>query len=173
MKTCFLLLTLCTAATLASPSSAADPQREAAVARRGADVMPFSVKATTHIFTKTDQGGVQRVVAKDPADTPQVKLVRDHLQDLQHQFLQGDFSGPTHIHGAAMPGLATLKAAKPGQVAIENRDVEAGAELRYETADPKLVQALHQWFDAQVADHGRDAMAGHAQHHKHGSMMKP
>jgi hypothetical protein len=32
------------------------------------------------------------------------------------------------------------------------------------------VAALHQWFDAQLADHGKDAMAGHAQH---GGGMKP
>jgi hypothetical protein len=62
-----------------------------------------------------------------------------------------------------MPGLAALKAARPGQVAIEYRDVSGGAELRYRTADARLVAALHAWFDAQLSDHGADAMAGH--HH--------
>ena len=71
-----------------------------------------------------------------------------------------------------MPGLADLKAARPGQVTIEYRDVDAGAELRYRTSDAKLVAALHQWFDAQLSDHGADAMAGHMQHHDHGAMTK-
>ena len=47
----------------------------------------------------------------------------------------------------------------------------AGAELTYRTADPKLVAALHKWFNAQLSDHGADAMAGH-QHHDHGAMIK-
>ena len=152
-------------------ANAADAQRQAEVAKRGADVMPFSLKATTHVFTKTVQGGAQRVVAKSPADATQVRLVREHLHDIQTQFLKGDFSGPSHIHGNEMPGLADLQAAKPGQVAIDYKDVDGGAELSYRTADAKLVAALHRWFDAQLSDHGADAMAGH-QHHQHGEMKK-
>ena len=145
---------------------AADAQRQAEVAKLGADVMPFSLKATTHIFTKTAEGGIQRVVAKSAIDTKQVRLVREHLHDIQTQFLRGDFSGPSHIHGNEMPGLAELKSAKPGQIAIEYKDVDGGAELTYRTADARLVAALHEWFDAQLSDHGADAMAGHMQHHQ-------
>jgi hypothetical protein len=156
---------------LSLPAIAADAQRQAEVAKRGADVMPFSLKATTHVFTKTAEGGTQRVVAKNAADAKQVKLVREHLQDIRSQFLKGDFSGPSHIHGADMPGLAELQSSNPGQVSVDYKEVRAGAELTYRTADPKLVVALHQWFDAQLSDHGADAMAGH-QHHDHGAMMK-
>ena len=53
-------------------TAAQDAQRQAEVAKRGADVMPFSLKATTHIFTKTADGGIQRVVAKRAADTEQI-----------------------------------------------------------------------------------------------------
>jgi len=158
-------------AALSLPALAADAQRQAEVAKLGADVMPFSLKATTHIFTKTADGGIQRVVAKNAADAKQIKLVREHLRNIRSQFLKGDFSGPSHIHGADMPGLAELQSSKPGQVSIEYKDVKAGAELTYGTADPKLVAALHQWFDAQLSDHGADAMAGH-QHHDHGATMK-
>lgn len=63
-----------------------------------------------------------------------------------------------------MPGVAQLKAAKPGQVAIADKDVEGGAELRYRTSDAKLVSALHAWFDAQLSEHGADAMASHKCH---------
>ncbi|MBU1439751.1 MAG: aspartate carbamoyltransferase [Gammaproteobacteria bacterium] len=145
---------------------AADPQREAEVAQRGADVMPFSLEATRHVFTKTADGGVQRVVAKRASDTQQVQLVRQHLHEIRAQFLRGDFSGPSHIHGNEMPGLAELKAAKPGAVAVAYRDVKGGAELSYRTNDPKLVSAIHRWFDAQLSDHGADAMSGHG-HHGH------
>lgn len=131
--------------------------------------MPFSLKATTHVFTKTTEGGVQRVVAKRAADKQRVKLVRAHLREIQAQFLKGDFSGPSHIHGDQMPGLAQLKAAKPDKIAIDYRDVDGGAELTYRTPDAKLVSALHTWFDAQLSDHGAGAMAGHEHRHEHGA----
>lgn len=166
------VLACAAAALLSAAAGAADAQHQAEVAQRGPDVMPFSLKATQHVFTKTPDGGVQKVVARNTADSGQVKLVRGHLRDIRMQFLEGDFSGPTHIHGAEMPGLAGLKAAKPGLVAIDYKEVAGGAELTYRTADASLATALHSWFDAQVSDHGPDAMAGPMQH-DHGSMMKP
>lgn len=142
----------------------AETQRQAEVARLGKDVMPFTLDATTHIFTKNKNGGVQQVVAKAARDETQIKQIRQHLHEIQAQFLKGDFSGPTHIHGQTMPGLAELKAAKPGQLAIEYRDIEDGAELTYKTAEAKVVAALHTWFDAQLSDHGKDAMDGQVKH---------
>jgi len=71
------------AAVLTAPASAADAHRQAEVAQRGPDVMPFSLKATQHVFTKTPDGGVQKVVARNTADSEQVKLVRGHLRDIQ------------------------------------------------------------------------------------------
>jgi hypothetical protein len=144
----------------------ADAQRQAEVARRGADVMPFSLAATQHLFTKTAGGGIQQVTARKPSDAVQIRLVRGHLKDLQAQFQSGEFSGPAHIHGEDMPGLAQLKAAPRGKLSIDFRELPAGAELTYRTDDPALAQALHQWFDAQLSDHGTDAMVGHPHHHE-------
>lgn len=142
----------------------ADTQRQAEVARRGTNVMPFDLAATQHVFTSTPDGGVQQVVARNPHNHAQVQLVRGHLREIRAQFLQGDFSGPGHIHGQDMPGLAELKAARPGQVAIAYQDIDGGAELKYSTVDTGLVAALHQWFDVQLSDHGKDAMQGHTNH---------
>ena len=36
--------------------------------------------------------------------------------------------------------------------------------------EARLVAALHQWFDAQLSDHGKDAVQGHAHHD---GTMKP
>jgi hypothetical protein len=146
-------------------SAAADAQRQAEVAQRGETVMPFSLKATTHVFTKTANGGIQRVVAKDAADGGQVELVRQHLREIKRQFLGGNFSGPMTIHGQEMPGLAQLRKARPGQIAITYQEVKGGAQLEYKTANAGMVAALHQWFDAQLSDHGSDAMEGHMHHH--------
>lgn len=160
MKTLIAGLALLTALPAFAQHHHRANERQADVARRGADVMPFDLAATTHGFMKMPDGGIQRVVAKDGADAVQVALVRGHLRAIEQQIRRGDFSGPSHIHGDAMPGLAQLKAAKPGQVSIAYRDVAAGAELEYRSRDPRMVTALHQWFDAQLADHGAAAMAG-------------
>ncbi|HEY8708820.1 MAG TPA: aspartate carbamoyltransferase [Burkholderiaceae bacterium] len=176
MKHPIQTLALCLAAALPFAAHSADAARQAEVARLGADVMPFSLAATTHVFTKAADGGTQRVIAKDPADTTQVKLVRQHLRQIEQQFRQRDFSGPAHIHGHTMPGLAQLQAAGAGELAIGYREVEGGAELTYRSASATLVAALHQWFDAQLSDHGADAMAGHMHdmhdmHHAVGQMQ--
>lgn len=161
MKTAMTTLALC----LAMPGFAqADAQRQAEVARRGLEVMPFSQAATMHVFTRTADGGVQRVVAKDAADTVQVRLVREHLRELSQRFERGDFAGPQHIHGAGMSGLARLKAVRAGELSVAYREVEGGAELVYRSAVPDVVRALHQWFGAQLADHGQHAAEGHGHH---------
>ncbi|OGA99620.1 MAG: aspartate carbamoyltransferase [Burkholderiales bacterium RIFCSPHIGHO2_12_FULL_61_11] len=164
MKKRILCLALFVISSLPLAALSADAQRQAEVAKLGADVMPFNIKATTHIFTKSGDGGTQRVVAKDPSDAVQVRLVREHLRDIQKQFRKGDFSGPAHIHGTDMPGLAQLKAAKTGQIKMAYQEVEGGAELTYRTGSAKLAAALHAWFEAQLSDHGADAMAGHEHH---------
>lgn len=165
MKNLILCVALIIASTSPRMAFAADAQRQADVAERGKDVMPFSLNATTHIFTKTAEGGIQRVVAKNTADREQTKLVREHLQEIKRQFLSGDFFVPSHIHGQDMLGLDELRSAEPGQIAIDYREVDGGAELAYRATDPKKVAALHRWFDAQLSDHGADAMEGHQHHH--------
>ena len=138
-----------------------DPSRQATVRERSADVMPFDLSATTHEFTKTPTGGVQRVITKDPNDSKQAQLVRAHLTDIAQRYSHGDFSDPTHVHGAGMPGLADLKASASGDLQVKYRDVPAGGEIEYRSVRPATVAALHEWFDAQVSDHGHDAMMGH------------
>lgn len=164
-----LLLALGAAASTGPSAYGAQPatERQKEVAERGAGVMPFDLKATTHIFTKTGDGGRLRVIAKDASDASQIALIRSHLQKIQTQFKQGDFSAPSRIHGAEMPGLAELQAAKPGDISIDYRPLKAGAELTYKTKNPKLLNALHAWFDAQLSDHGTDAMQGHQHHGMH------
>lgn len=158
-----LLVASLAVGSLASSAAADTTAREKAVAQRGADVMPFSLAATTHIFTKTADGGVQQVVTKR-ADPRQAGLIRQHLAMIAQQFAAGDFTGPEQIHGKDMPGLAALRAAKPGELTITYRDLHNGGEIAYRTDQPRLVTALHQWFDAQLSDHGHDAMAGHGAH---------
>lgn len=149
-----LVLTLSALSALLACGDSAD--RQAEVAERGAEVMPFDLEATTHRFEPTDTGLVQTVVADDPADGEQVALVRDHLAAEADAFRQGDFGDPAAIHGDDMPGLAELEAAA-GEVEIALDEVPDGARLTFTADSPDLVDALHRWAEAQVMDHGAHA----------------
>jgi len=166
---------LCGLAAIIAASAAvaaAAPERQAEVAARGAEVMPFDLQATRHVFIKTASGGLQQVRVRNPKDAAQLRLVRMHVREIATRFRNGDFSAPGAIHGAAMPGLAELRRARPGAISVQYRDLRDGAQIRYASADPALVRALHQWFDAQLADHGADAQEGHAHHADHGQRQE-
>lgn len=132
------------------------PSRQDLVAERGAAVMPFDLDRTTHTFRKTETGGVQTVTINDPSDSDQVPLIRDHLEGEASLFARGNFSDPVSIHGADMPGVRELAAAS-GRVTIDYRELPDGASITFSSTDAALVDAIHRWFDAQVADHGRHA----------------
>jgi hypothetical protein len=131
----------------------ASKTRQEEVARRGAQVMSFSLKRTLHIFLKTKNGGIQQVVAKDQSDTGQIKLIREHLSKISKEFAQGDFSAPASIHGRDMPGLAEMEKAHPDQLRIEYHELTKGAQIEYSSDNPAVIDAIHSWFDAQIADH--------------------
>ena len=131
--------------------------RQAQVAARGAQVMPFDLEQTIHVFQRLDDGGRQTVTMKDPSNAPQIALIQSHLQHEADKFLRGDFSDPTKIHGDDMPGLAELKT-EFAQIDIRYTALPNGGEIRYTTANPSLVMALHRWFRAQVSEHGRHAV---------------
>lgn len=148
-------------AATAAGCSGSEPTAEhrAQVADRGAEVMPFDLDATTHVFTNTDDGGTQVVTADDPGDQRQIDLIREHLTEERDNFARGDFDDPAQIHGHDMPGVAELTAGYV-DVAVTYTETPDGARLTYTTADPQLVEAIHAWFDRQLMDHGDDAEAG-------------
>ena len=132
-------------------------QRQAEVAEAGREVMPFDLEATRHVFEKLPDGGLQTVVA-DTDDAEQIRLIREHLSDEADRFARGDFHDPAMIHGEDMAGLHALVMGHD-RLAITYREVERGAEISYGSEDPALVEAIHQWFDAQVMDHGQHAQS--------------
>lgn len=132
--------------------------RQQAIAEAGAEVMPFDLDATTHVFTDTSTGGTQDVVADDPDDEANIEQIRLHLEDEATKFRAGDFSDPEAIHGSAMPGLATLKA-RFADISVDLVETEVGATITYGSDDVDVVEAIHDWFAAQSSDHG-----DHAEH---------
>jgi hypothetical protein len=136
--------------------SPGDDGRLAEVAARGARVMPFDLERTTHRFEPRSDGGVQTVVADDPGDSDQIHLIRRHLADEAERFKAGDFGDPATIHGDEMPGLAELKEGV-GRIEVRYEDAPAGGRISYRTENTDLVAAIHDWFEAQLTDHGPHA----------------
>ena len=120
--------------------------------------MPFDLERTTHIFEKIDNGGLQQVISDDK-DVEQISLIQAHLAEEAQRFSQGDFHDPEMIHGEDMAGLHELVTGH-NKILIEYTEIEQGAQILYTTDDPKLVSAIHSWFDAQLSDHGSHAQDG-------------
>ncbi len=167
IKQLHLGLLLVVFATTSYAVTPADPQRLDEVVARGVHVMPFDLDKTQHIFSKTENGGIQQVIAKDAADSAQIALIREHLSALAARFDEGDFSSPMRIHGDTMPGVQDLQAGFK-RIQFTYRELSNGAEIAYVSTNPKLIAAIHQYFDAQLSDHARHAIpGGHSQHHGH------
>ncbi len=118
--------------------------------------MPFDLERTTHLFRETPGGGIQTVVADDPSNRHQARLVQHHLREEAARFRRGDFTDPAAIHGRDMPGLAELKAGAR-RIRVRYAALPNGARIVYSTDDPSLAAAVHSWFRAQAMDHGRHA----------------
>ncbi len=160
MRATSSLLALVTAATLGCGGperSFRQAERQASVAEAGADVMPFDLEKTTHVFETIESGGLQQVVS-DTHDAEQIGRIRGHLSEEAEKFARGDFHDPEMIHGEEMPGLHTLVVGHE-RISIQYREIDRGAEIRYSTEDPALVAAIHAWFEAQLGDHGDHARA--------------
>jgi len=156
----FALLLLVVGSGATSPAIATDAQRQQDVRQAGTEVMPFSLDQTQHVFEKNDAGGVQRVLVRAEADEAQRQMIRNHLREIAESFAARNFDKPSHIHGDNMPGLAQLKAAKAGELEVIYSDLPQGAQIIYRSASPQIINAIHRWFDAQLADHGDDATSG-------------
>jgi hypothetical protein len=135
------------------------------VVARGVHVMPFNLEQTTHVFSTTENGGIQQVIVKDKANAEQIALIRSHLSKIAREFNQGDFSNPVKIHGDKMAGLDALRTAKKGALSIIYKELPEGAQIDYSSEHPDLVTAIHQFFEAQLSDHARHAVSGHTNHH--------
>lgn len=141
------------------------PKQIDEVHQRSQQMIPFALDQTLQTFSKTVHGGVQHIVAKSADNAQEIKLIQAYLLKIANEFRKGDFSETERMHGADMPGLTQLKMAETDDIKFEYKALPNGAQIHYSTEYPQYVQALHEWFDAQMSDHGNDAIPEHIQHH--------
>jgi hypothetical protein len=140
---------------VASALTFACSSSKSTIEERSEQVMPFDMNQAMHVFTPTKTGGVQAVVVHN-ANEQQISLVRQHLQQQAVAFAKGDFSNPAYVHGNDMPGLNELER-DYSHMTVAYANTTLGAKIVYTSADPKVVAAIHEWFRAQVHDHGSHA----------------
>ncbi len=119
-------------------------------------VMPFDMNMATHYFIKGDNGGTIMIKSKERDDSTQTALIRNHLKKEEQLFSNADFKDPKTLHGKDMPGLDILSSSK-GKFDVKYYEIPQGAELIFNSQDTTVIHAIHEWFDAQLRDHGKDA----------------
>jgi hypothetical protein len=150
---------LCVAVALSAAMPVGAQTAQEHVHAHGAHVMGFDLARTIHLFKMTEDGGVQQVVVRgDAADADLVAQIQRHLSMEAVAFQSGDFSDPAKLHGEAMPGLRELKG-HASKIQVTYKPLPNGAEIRFRTSDIHLITAVHQWFGAQLSEHGADAQA--------------
>ncbi|WP_347989589.1 aspartate carbamoyltransferase [Methylomonas sp. AM2-LC] len=160
----FISFLLLATPVLAADNAAGKPIAEAN--KNTQQALPaYALDQTLQTFSKSVHGGVLHVIAKLDNNVTQIKLIQAHLLKMTNAFKQGDFSATEASHGANMPGLAQLKAAKTDEIRFDYKPLANGAQIHFSSEYPKLVQALHEWFDAQITEHGNAVIDEHSQHH--------
>lgn len=139
----------------ASALGASATTRQQQVRSNGEHVMPFSLNATLHEFRPVPLGGVMTIVARKN-DAAQIRLIQSHLLKEANAFERGNYADPAAIHGMQMPGLPYLST-HSSEVVVRYQPLEKGARISFFGSTAKSVKAIHEWFAAQLADHGSDA----------------
>ena len=142
---------------LPADSAVAKPRRQ--------EVVSYAAERALESFSKTVHGGVMHVVAKSEEDTDQIRLIQDSLKKTAADFSRRDFSTTEKLHGTDMPGLRRIKNAGLDDIRYEYKSLPNGAQIHFSTEYPELLQALHEWLDAQSKDHGDTKLREHEKHH--------
>lgn len=124
-------------------------------------LLPYSVERALEGFAKTANGGIMQIIAKSADDAQQIKPMQQYLRQTAEEYGKGDFSSTERFHGAHMPGLAQMKAAKAGAIKYQYKALNNGGQIVFSTEDPQLLNALHAWIDQQIKEHGSAGLSGH------------
>ena len=155
---CLPLLVATAMILFLAPPAVAQTTPQERVHQMSPSVMPFAMGKTLHIFKMTVEGGIEQVVTREAKWNDQVPFIQRHLQHEAERFQKGDYSDPAKLHGADMPGLKELQEGA-SRIKVSYAALPNGAEIRFETADIRLLTAIHRWFGAQLSEHGADARA--------------
>jgi hypothetical protein len=123
----------------------------AALQRRGQMVMGVDQYTSQHTFDLSPDGGRISLV-RAAADTPGVRKIRVHMNDIAHAFAVGDFAHAFQVHQHELPGTAVMRERRS---AIHYRvdTLPGGGAVRISSTDSVAVRAIHEFLSAQRMEH--------------------
>jgi len=120
--------------------------------KRGDHAMGFWHEKTTHHFRLFKDGGAIEVAANDPKDTASRDEIRQHLSHITQMFAAGNFEVPMLIHATTPPGVPTMKELRD-QIQYGFQETDSGANIRITTANPRALEAIHDFLRFQITEH--------------------
>lgn len=119
---------------------------------RGNLAMGFDQTKIMHFFEETTTGGEIGIIALDKRDTKTISEIRSHVEDIQYEFSQGNFSKPFFIHTQVVPGTKIMNE-KKDLIQYSTRQIEGGEILVLTTNDSEVLDAIAQFLDFQSSQH--------------------
>ncbi|MEP6572373.1 MAG: hypothetical protein ABJD11_06740 [Gemmatimonadota bacterium] len=123
-----------------------------ALQQRGQHVMGVDQYSSVHHFESLPDGGrISLERASD--DSTGTAMIREHLQQIAHDFAAGNFNAPMLVHATGdVPGTRVMIARKAA-LSYTYAPLPRGGELRIRSADPEAVAAVHQFLAFQRTEH--------------------
>jgi hypothetical protein len=152
IKAILTVLVLASAIQAQQANTQTPEQQHAAMMKRGDAGMGFSHEKTTHHFVLLKDGGAIQVSVNDPKDDTSRDQIRMHLSHIAKMFSEGNFNTPMFIHDTTPPGVPTM-AKLHSEIHYQYRQTDSGAKIMIETANPKALQAVHEFLRFQIDEH--------------------
>jgi hypothetical protein len=127
-------------------------QQHATMMKRGDAGMGFSHERTTHHFILLKDGGAIQVSVNDPKDDASRDHIRMHLSHVAEMFSAGTFNVPMFIHDTTPPGVPTMTKLH-SEIHYQYQQTDSGAKIMIATANPKALQAIHEFLRFQIDEH--------------------
>ena len=125
---------------------------QTAMLERGNIAMEFNQTKIMHHFMSTSTGGQIMIVSLNMNDTKTINEIKSHVQVIQYEFSQGNFTKPFYIHDQVVPGTEVMTA-KKNLIQYSIKDVDNGSILILTTNDAELLDAIQQFMNFQSSQH--------------------
>lgn len=145
-----LILAVCSMAAMATIVGSA--QQTTSMDARGAMVMGFDQKKTTHHFRLYEDGGAIDVSVNDLKDATNRDAIRAHLPHIAQMFGGGNFDAPMEVHAQHVPGTEELAKLKD-RVSYTYVETPGGGRVDIVTKDKDALAAVHKFLTFQISDH--------------------
>jgi hypothetical protein len=152
IKAILAVLVLASAIQAQQANPQTTEQDHAAIMKRGDVGMGFSHEKTTHHFILLKDGGAIQVSVNDPKDDASRDHVRMHLSHVAEMLSAGNFNVPMFIHDTTPPGVPTMTKLH-SEIHYQYQQTDSGAKITIGTANPKALQAVHEFLGFQIDEH--------------------